>query len=308
MDLHELLDEIVQGNTALTGALMATVGFLVAMGREAQQRRAEQRQQDKNTIGAIRDEIEINRELVRSHRHLIEQELDLLDNGQRLVNPLDPLATGFWDIVKFNPPSNMPGETLALSRDVARLTVQVNEILRSRELFRVASPLLTMDAFGDDGRTELAWVGPLRGYDDLLWRFLGELGESMRLLGPDIGLAAMEETPAATTQSASPAAADALASFGAVAASAPRGAPVGPQTEAPDLAQAFAALAARPEPPAAAAPAPSRLAPPPAGDDVPSPTTMAGEPPDGASPVVADESALDAHSPQRSSRSPQLTQ
>ena len=347
MDLHDLLSEMMQGDTALTGALMASVGFLIATARESWQRRAEQREQDDNTIGAIRDEIEINRELVRSHRHLIERELELLDNGQRMVNPLDPLATGFWDIIKFNPPSNLPGETLALSRDVARLTVQFNEILRSRELFRVASPLLTMDAFTDDGRTEPAWVGPLRGYDELLWRFLGELAESMRLLGPEIGLAAMEATPAATTESASQPTAHALASFGAVAASAPRAAPVGPQTESPNLAQAFAALAARAEPPATAAPepaqafaalseppaaaspdplqalaalaarpeppaapAPGRPTPLPADDDVPLPsfTMTAGEPAEDVGPGLADEWARDAHSTQRGSRSPQLTQ
>src|SRR5205085_2390620 len=94
---------------------------------------------------------------------------------------------------KFNPPASLNANALAMSRDVARLTVQVNEILRSRELFRVSSPLLTMDAVTADGRTEPAWAGPLRGYDELLTRFLDQLAEAMRVLAPTLGLTAVTD-------------------------------------------------------------------------------------------------------------------
>jgi hypothetical protein len=105
--------------------------------------------------------------------------------NRRVLNPLDPLETGFWELVKIDPPQALllDAEALANVREVARLVGQVNQMVNSREVFRVSSPLLTMRAA--DGTP--SWAEPLRGYDRLLDRFLGELLDALHRVQPAVG-------------------------------------------------------------------------------------------------------------------------
>ncbi len=229
-------------STALTGALVAGLAFILATVRDEWVRQRDARIQDRNVVQAIREEIEINQTTVASHMELVDQEIVLIENGQRLVNPLDLLASDFWEIVKFNPPASLPLRTLTMARDVARLTVQVNEILRSRELFRVSSPLLTMDAVGADGAIVPAWAAPLRGYDELLQKVFDQLAGAMRNLAPALGLTPMPERG---TEASSPTDGNALAGFaGAAAAAAGPPSPVPTKAPGAGALAAFASLAA----------------------------------------------------------------
>src|SRR4051794_15911044 len=103
---------LATAGTAITGALVAGLAFVLATARDEFVRRREAQLKDTNVVQAIREEIEVNQTLVQSHQRLIQREVALLENNQRLVNPLDPLATGFWEIVKFNPPANLAPGTL----------------------------------------------------------------------------------------------------------------------------------------------------------------------------------------------------
>jgi hypothetical protein len=50
----------------------------------------------------------------------------LLARDQRLLNPLDPIEGGFWDVIKLDPPAALfeEADTLARIRDVSRRTDQ----------------------------------------------------------------------------------------------------------------------------------------------------------------------------------------
>lgn len=172
------MDSVVSGGVVAMGA------FVLATLRSTWEARSERQRRDRSVLSAIAEEIEANRLTATNNRELIRTELKVLEGGERIVNPLDPLETGFWELVKVSPPRDFARDATALAsvRRVARLTAQVNEMQRSRERFRVAGPLLQRG--NQAGLPE--WVAEMRGYDGLIERFLGELLEALDQLEPAI--------------------------------------------------------------------------------------------------------------------------
>ena len=163
----------MSGGAVISGGAVAIFAFALASGRDSYRAWRQRQRHDDAVLAAIREEIAANRRALENNQNLLDEELKLIPQGNRLVNPLDPLEAGFWDLVKLNPPRRLETEDWTLShvREVARLTAQVNEMLRSRENFRVLSPSLTMTT----GIGQAAWAQPLEGYDKLVKQFQGEL-------------------------------------------------------------------------------------------------------------------------------------
>jgi len=113
-------------------------------------------------------------------RNILQRELQLVAKQQHVVNPLDPIPTGFWEAIRWSPPRRLLDESDALTkaRSVARLTQMVNEMISSREAFRVNN--LAMSDF----------YATLKTYDELLDQFLGELIAALSELGPRLVRAA----------------------------------------------------------------------------------------------------------------------
>lgn len=175
----------MDGDSLISGGVVAIAAFLLAAARDIYTRDRERRQKDRAVLAAIAEEVSANIRTAENNRNLVQEELRLIATNQRLVNPLDPLETGFWELVKLDPPRGLVLDTVALAnvREVARLASQVNQMLHSRERFRVSSPLLTMHR--RDGTQ--SWVDELRGYDVLLDRFHGELLNALRRVQSAIG-------------------------------------------------------------------------------------------------------------------------
>lgn len=158
------------------------LGFVLATAREAWRHRRDTARREKAVLAAVREELLANQQLLRNNQALLSTELEDLKRGQRSLNPLDPLEGGFWDLVKIEMPRAIANDPRMLSsvRTMARLTGQVNQMLRTRESFKTLSPTLTMRSLTYGGPS---WVHPLRGYDELLIRFQWELlGETADLL------------------------------------------------------------------------------------------------------------------------------
>jgi hypothetical protein len=166
----------------LIGAGLTLFGFLLAMAWDLVKVQRERNQRDESILRAARDEVDAVQATVTNNRNLIQTELGYLGEQPptHLVNPLDPLEGGFWDVVKLNPPRALVREpdTLARVRDVARRTDQINEMIRSREAFRVSN--LAISNF--DSR--------LRSYDELLQQFQAELLEALDSLRSGLDAAA----------------------------------------------------------------------------------------------------------------------
>jgi len=175
----------MEADAVLSGGIIAIGSFSLAVARDAYRRHQDRRAKDRAVLAAIGEEVSANLRTAENNRNLVRTELQLIEQNMRHLNPLDPLEAGFWELVKLDPPRGLVLDTVALAhvREVARLVSQVNEMTRSRETFRVSSPLLTVKERAGE---PLRWVELLRGYDLLLDRFLGELLEALHRVEPAI--------------------------------------------------------------------------------------------------------------------------
>jgi hypothetical protein len=133
------------------------------------------RKRDKALVRAARDEVSSLIAVVQNNQALVQRELGLLaqQQPQHLVNPLDPIPTGFWEAVRWNPPRQLAkGNALSQTRDVARRTQLVNSIIESRETFRMNNMALS------------GLHQTLQSYDQLLQQFQGELLTALQELEP----------------------------------------------------------------------------------------------------------------------------
>jgi len=110
-------------------------------------------------------ELVANTPVVEKNQKDVAEELNRLKKGEWLLNPLEPLESGFWNLAKLNLPKSMDVNDGSLGdlQRVARLTFKVNEAIRSREAFRVTnqeSPTFNIK---------------LEGYDQFLHRLQAEL-------------------------------------------------------------------------------------------------------------------------------------
>jgi hypothetical protein len=79
-------------------------------------------------------------------------------------------------VVKLDPPNSLlEGKALTLIRDISRRTGQVNEMMRSREMFRASNQAIS------------GYAQQLEGYDLLIQKWLDELFPVLDELEPLLG-------------------------------------------------------------------------------------------------------------------------
>jgi hypothetical protein len=160
----------------LTSTGLVLFGFALALGWDVLKSRRARRERDDALLFAALAEIDAVRGTVGNNQNLVVAELDMLSKLPRktLLNPLDPVEGGFWDVVKHNPPQAVLAspEVLGRIRDVSRRTAQVTEMIRSREMFRVTGIALSN------------YEDRMQAYDQLLRQFQGELLDALDELKP----------------------------------------------------------------------------------------------------------------------------
>lgn len=121
------------------GGVIATVlGCFLTFAWEVYKSRRDIRDRDEIIMRALNEEIGENNKLVARNMAYIRQELAVLSDNKSVVDPLVPLKTGFWDIVKINlPRALLSGGRLLKLRNIALLAETTNEQIRSRENYRI---------------------------------------------------------------------------------------------------------------------------------------------------------------------------
>lgn len=155
----------------LSGGIVAMFAFSLAMAWDVLRSRREQKQRDDAVLTFAKTEIDALLGIVQNNQKLVERELQLLRNKNKLLqNPLDTVDSGFWDIVKVQTPQVLlrDAETLSKIRDVSRRTDQVAQMIRSRESFRAANQALS------------SFAEQMMKYDQLLQTFQPELIEALK--------------------------------------------------------------------------------------------------------------------------------
>jgi hypothetical protein len=160
--------------------LLVVLGAVLATGYDQWKSWRDQRRRDASVLDAIRAEVAASRDVVKNNQALIATELKNLKLGIRMVNPPDPLLTDFWDLVKLDPPRSLASREhgLAKVREVARLTGQVNQMLRSREI-TWAMAFLPMS-----GGSPI--LDALEKLDELISTWQGKLLDALEALEPEL--------------------------------------------------------------------------------------------------------------------------
>lgn len=148
----------------LTGALVAVFAFILATVRDELRYRRDRRQREKAVLAAMREEIASIRETSEANQHALADEIEALQNQRQRLNPLDPLASGLWELARVEMPRVLinDAEALAALREISRRISRVNETIRSREAFRIGFPHV---ASGRDHESMERYNKLLEGYD-----------------------------------------------------------------------------------------------------------------------------------------------
>lgn len=156
-------------SSIISGGIVAIVAFFLAVAWDTLKYRRDAGRHDRAVLAAIRMELAANLPVVEKNQKDISEELERLAKGEWLLNPLEPLEAGFWNLAKLNLPKSINASSASLEdlQRVARLTFKVNEVIHSRESFRV-------------GNQESRTFNPkLGGYDQLLHRLQAELVDAI---------------------------------------------------------------------------------------------------------------------------------
>ena len=119
-------------------------------------------------LRAAREEVKSNLLLLSDNTKAVEQELSGLEQQRQRLNPLVTLEDAAWQLVKAELPSTLIEDEDAFSKmlEAAHRTIEVNDVQRSRERFRVAFyPFLEEPV--DQAKLE-RYNSLLGGYDGLL--------------------------------------------------------------------------------------------------------------------------------------------
>jgi hypothetical protein len=125
----------------ISGVFATAFGFGLTMLWDLYQ----SRKREKAILFAVSSDIYENIEVLKNNQSILEEELEILNKNKMIVNPLDLLRSGFWDLLKINLPfTHVRNQKLLLKIiEVAQLTNSVNETIRSRENYRIHNQAMT---------------------------------------------------------------------------------------------------------------------------------------------------------------------
>lgn len=118
-----------------SGVGATIIGFLLTMLWEWRK----SIKQESAVIDALKQELQTNKEILENNLQYINQELEIIDQGRSLVNPLNLLNGDFSDLLFISIPKKLKKDTDLLMeiRKISRLSKENNETIKSRETYRV---------------------------------------------------------------------------------------------------------------------------------------------------------------------------
>jgi hypothetical protein len=123
----------------VSGVLATIIGFALTVTWDIIKTHNESDKRDVAVLTAIKEDIAINLETLKYNKFLLQEDIKAIGEHKSIVQPMNQLQNGFWDIVKLNLPKKLissPAIFLRV-REAAGLTEYINEIIRSRESYRL---------------------------------------------------------------------------------------------------------------------------------------------------------------------------
>lgn len=151
-----------------SGVIATVIGFGLTILWDIFKSHRETRYREGRVLAVVREELVGNVRVLNNNLKLISKELQLLPNNKSVVDPLVPLKASFWDLVKINLPKKlMEGDVLLKIRDMVELTEKINEVIQSRENYRIHN------------RASTNYGVQLQAYDNIL---VGNIKEFLGLI------------------------------------------------------------------------------------------------------------------------------
>ena len=128
----------------ISGVIATIIGFILTMLWDIYKSIRETKEREGRVLLAIKEDLNSNIVILSDNFDLISKELEYIKSGTSLVNPLVPLKTGFWELVKIYLPKKLVKEDILIKiRDIVRNSEHINEMIQSRENFRIHNMALT---------------------------------------------------------------------------------------------------------------------------------------------------------------------
>lgn len=125
----------------------------------------ERREREEAVRRALVEELHFNKRAITDNEVALRTELEALKSDRSLITPLQALHSGAWELLRVYLPRQLTADpsTLAHVATVYRLTQRINEMISSREEYRVHNQ--AMDNYGRR----------MTAYDDELQGLNGEI-------------------------------------------------------------------------------------------------------------------------------------
>lgn len=150
----------------LSGVIATIIGFIFTIIWDIYKYRRDIGSRDNTILTAIGEELRSNYEISTLNKNILLEEIKVLDENKSVVTPLCFLQSGFWELVKVNLPSALAkGDSLLKIRKMAQSTNEINEVIRSRENYRVHNGAMSN------------YSSRLKIYDQILLQHFNELNK-----------------------------------------------------------------------------------------------------------------------------------
>ena len=127
--------------TGFTSGVFATIiGFILAMLWDFFKFKKEVKRKEEAITTTVQHELNENKIILHHNQILLEKELEILDEKRSVVDPLIPLHSSFWDLLRTNLPFPHKYRSFEVAIKIpqaAQLTRDINETIRSRENYRI---------------------------------------------------------------------------------------------------------------------------------------------------------------------------
>lgn len=166
----------------ISGIIATIIGFILTMLWDSYKSIRDSKEREGRVLLAIKEDLSSNIAIIGNNLDLISKELEYINRGTSLVNPLVLLKTGFWELTKiYLPKILLKGSMLSKIRDIVRNSEYVNEAIRSRENLRINNMVLSN--LGNQ----------LKKYDEIIIREMKEIFDLIDQLFTILGVPKSKE-------------------------------------------------------------------------------------------------------------------
>src|SRR3989344_8059542 len=124
----------------LAGVCATTIGFIFTALWDIYKWRRDKKNLLQAMLSLALDELKNNIRIVNRNNALLLQELKILFHNKCNINPLTHLQTGAWDLMKYHFLDFLIKNSLiSFLNSASHLVEEINEVVRSRELYRLSN-------------------------------------------------------------------------------------------------------------------------------------------------------------------------